>query len=137
MIEAIRHTFQDRCLLRIARLQETYLLAVAALPGDIDLIEVPVEVEVEEDLGPVVIPTPPVTDDNQQILDEAEVVTGQTFDVAVDEIEDLSESSGTDDKSVEVSSSEDSDDGSVPVRNKRTRKQSVLVGSVKKGKYSS
>ena len=56
-IEAICRTFQDRCVLGIARSQETYALA---LPGDIDLIEVPAEVEEEKDLGPVAFPTPPV-----------------------------------------------------------------------------
>ena len=102
-----------------------------ALPGDIDLIEVPTEVEEEENLGPVAFPTPPVTDDNREITDEVEVITGQIFDVEVDGIEDLSENSGTED----VSSSEDSDD-SIPVTNKRIRKLSALVGSVKKGQYS-
>ena len=133
MVDAIRETFQDRCLLRIARLQETYALATAALPaGDVDLMEIPEEVEAEDDLGPVAA-THQANDGNDE-----EVVAGQTFYVELDGIEGLSEDSGSDDESSVDSSSEDSDDDVIVAieSNKRMRKPSAMVGSVKKSKYS-
>jgi hypothetical protein len=102
------------------------------------LIEIPEEVEVEDNLGPVEEVTHQVVDNNNEkvVIGEEEVVVGQTFDVEVDGIEDLSENSGTADESVDASSSEESDYNVIITTNKRTRTQNLMIGSVKKGKYS-
>jgi hypothetical protein len=116
MREPIREAFQDQCLLRIARLPETYALAVAELQGDVASIEIPEEVEVEEDLGPVTI-------ENQ--LEEPL----HSFDVEVVGTDSL-------DSEDSLSESSDSEDSEPEVVTKRTRLPNVMVGSVKKGKYS-
>ena len=117
MIEPIRTTFQENCLLRIARLPETYAMAKAEFPDYLDLIAIPVEVE-EENLG--------VNVETELSQHEEQV---QSFDVEVDG----SDSVNSDDS---LSESSDSEDTEVPVLPKRMRKPSVMVGSVKKGKYS-
>ena len=95
--------------------------------------EIPVEVEAEEDLGIV-----GDDDDNQhQPIEDL----AQSFDVEVDAVEVDSDEIIIPEKSSLVSSdSETSSESEEPVviitKSKRTRKQSVMVGSVRKGKYS-
>ena len=116
MKEPIREAFQNQCLLRIARLPETYSLACAELPEDVGSVDISEEVEEEEDLGPV-------TTENQ--LEEEPI---HSFDIEV---------VGTDSLDTEDSLSESSDsEDSGPEVTKRTRSPNAMVGSVKKGKYS-
>ena len=89
MLEPIRETFQDKGLIRVARLPETYALAIAELPADVTAV--PEEVEEEENIGEVV-------GDNQ--LDEL----NQVFDVAVRVFDDL------DNEILELSDSSDSEE---------------------------
>ena len=93
-------------------------MAKAEFPDDLDLIAIPVEVEEEENLGVNV---------ETELSQHEEPV--QSFDVEVDG----SDSVNSDDS---LSESSDSEDTEVPVVPKRMRKPSVMVGSVKKGKYS-
>ena len=115
MLEPIRETFQDKGLIRVARLPETYALAIAELPADVTAV--PEEVEEEENIGEVV-------GDNQ--LDEL----NQVFDVAVRVFDDL------DNEILELSDSSDSEEEENDIVNtRRVRKSSVMVGSIKRGKY--
>ena len=135
MRESIRATFQNECLLGIARLQETYALAVAEFPDeDLDIINnIPDEVEAEEDLGPVL--PDQYNNETDELLEEQPLIH-QSFDVEVAGTEPLTESSDSDNND-----SEDSEDLyqkriKPSVTGKRTRMLNGLVGSVKKGKYS-
>ena len=95
-------------------------MAKAEFPDDLDLIAIPVEVEEEENLGVNV---------ETELSQHEEPVQSFASDVEVDG----SDSVNSDDS---LSESSDSEDTEVPVVPKRMRKPSVMVGSVKKGKYS-
>ena len=140
---AIRECFQNQGCLRIARLQETYALATAELTEE-EAEELPAEVETEDDLGTI------VHEDNDQQPNINEDL-GLAFMVEVGnvagEVGVADETPPAKSSSVSSSDSESSSssDEEPPVREqyvpilsnpKRVRKQNVMVGSVRKGKYS-
>lgn len=97
---------------------ETYELAIAAFPDDVDVI--PNEIEPEEDVGPIEDP------------DAAQIENPPVFFV-----EENANSNDDDISEVEESETKSaSSEESVPVVNKRIRIPNSMLGSVEKGKYS-
>ena len=121
----IEKCFAVEGLLNEAKLEENYQKAVIKFTTGLEII-VPLELEVEEDLGPI-----------------AENFTGNVNEYIEPEfeIEVMSDLEAvSDDEAVEDSSSDEEDEAEeeeeAVVQNVRQRKPSTMNGSIKKGKYS-
>ena len=118
MKEAIANCFQKDGLLEEARLPATYQRALLVLTDEVDI---PDEVEEEEDLGPI-------EDETVQALEENQ------FDIEIIQ-DDCSDTASSD-----AEEDEEAEEGEEPTHEekaqeppKRQRKENTMVGGVRKG----
>ena len=116
----IANCFQKDGLLEEARLPATYQRALLVLTDEVD---VPDEVEEEEDLGPI-------EDETVQALEENQ------FDIEIiqDDCSDTVSSDAEEDEEAEEEEPAHEEKAQEPP--KRQRKENTMVGGVRKGKYS-
>ena len=132
MKNAIAKSFLIDGLVQDARLEATYQEALLKFPRDIE-VEIPEEVEANEDLGPIDTADDEVASDspldNMRSLVALEMFAENMGDAAGD----LSESDAS---ASDSESGSDSESKAPQIRPKRAKQPSKLTGSIKKSKYS-